>query len=357
MICYYTHLKVNEIFNQDILLEMFFSWLDNTKNKMRDFSYQGLPVDYHEENKRLKIEDFKENEKLGIQFITKDNYKKSQFIVEIIYSYLDQTLDLGFYKEINDDSKYISAVSIPLIFKNIILSPYIQTDDFLTFQNKPFFISKKEYRQIINNTLELPIVVLYRHKKCCINPFPLSQKLLGIGHVLCVYSPIEQNNIKMIYPDGKSEEIESHGQEYAFINQIAEKIRNYIIQENTQYYSFDDLMNLKLQNEHYQNILSSHEFQQFFQDEISMIEEEIEQLKNQYLLLQQDYQQLEENNQKLEKELLKYNEEAILILDQSDYGEYKQLIENIIQNTINNLADSEKYRKRDVLQSILRRNV
>ena len=67
MINFYTQVNVNETFDQEVLLEMFFAWMNATKiNKMDTLNYQN-EVSYicEEEKKKLRIEDFKEN-KMGL---------------------------------------------------------------------------------------------------------------------------------------------------------------------------------------------------------------------------------------------------------------------------------------------------
>lgn len=324
---------------------------------MKGLDFQGMPFSYQESHKELKIDDFQEKKIIGIQFITTDNYKKSKFIVEILYSYEHQTLDLGFYKEIKDDSKYISAITLPLIFKDLMLSSYIQKDQVLSIQDQPYFFNRKEYQKIIKNHFQLPIVVLYRHKKCCVNPFLLSQKILGIGHVLCVYNHEDVDKAEIIYPNEYKEIIEKRFNENIMMQEIGEKVRNYMIQENNQFYSFDDLLKLRLQNEHSQNILSSKEFEQYFQDEIVISQNELEQLKEEYLLLQEEYDKLKQTHQTLEKKMFKYNEEALLISYKQDHQEEIQCVYDIIEGVIQTFSSKAKYRKKDVLQSIMRRNI
>ena len=53
--------------------------------------------------------------KLGI--VTSANRKDAQFVVEIIYNYEQQWLDLIFNKELTENSKYIPGNNMPGVFK------------------------------------------------------------------------------------------------------------------------------------------------------------------------------------------------------------------------------------------------
>lgn len=55
--------------------------------------------------------------KLGI--VTSANRKDAQFVVEIIYNYEQQWLDLIFNKELTENSKYIPGNNMPGVFKQI----------------------------------------------------------------------------------------------------------------------------------------------------------------------------------------------------------------------------------------------
>ena len=121
MIKYTAQVHVKKSFHRDILLSMFFQWLQTSKNRMEHFRYTNEnPFVVRENRKCLKIEDFVEAKILGIQFTTSDNYKNAQFVVEVMYHYENQMLNLVFYKELNMDSKYIEAISVPKIFDMLL---------------------------------------------------------------------------------------------------------------------------------------------------------------------------------------------------------------------------------------------
>ena len=65
-----------------------------------------------------------------------------------MYQYELQTLDLRFYKELNEDSKYVSAISLPRIFMMILSSDYVEKDQNLMIQSKPIYMSYKEYNEL-----------------------------------------------------------------------------------------------------------------------------------------------------------------------------------------------------------------
>ena len=128
MINFYTKVNVDETFNQETLLEMFFVWMNSTKiNKMETLNYQN-EVSYvcEEEKKKLRIEDFKENKVFGIQFTTSDNNRHAQFVVETMFDYGNQTLDLGFYKEMLKDSTYFPSMNLPKIFIQLLQSSLLR---------------------------------------------------------------------------------------------------------------------------------------------------------------------------------------------------------------------------------------
>ena len=88
MISYYTRIKVNEHFNNNILFNMVLNWLDTTRNKMEGLSFNGkLPFSYETGKKKLTFDWFKQHNIYTIQFVTKDNRKNAQFVVEAMVDY------------------------------------------------------------------------------------------------------------------------------------------------------------------------------------------------------------------------------------------------------------------------------
>ena len=180
MLFYYTKVQVNELMTPSLLIEQVIYWIQHTKNKMKDLNYDhSLYYSLKEKHKSLEIKDFKTKNILGIQFITDHNYKKNQFTIEILYHYQQEILELSFYKEISNESKYISKISIPKIFPMILESNYIQKDHNLSIQSTPHFINERTVNQLLKKSYHLPIIILYKNKKCLVNPFILNQELYG----------------------------------------------------------------------------------------------------------------------------------------------------------------------------------
>ena len=67
--------------------------------------------------------------------------------MEIIYDLIDETIHLRFSKETSNESRYISAVSIPALFKTIMTSPYIE-DDVYSFNNQAHRIITVSYTHL-----------------------------------------------------------------------------------------------------------------------------------------------------------------------------------------------------------------
>lgn len=355
MICFYTRAKVNENFNKNILLKMFFQWLDQKdKNRMNGLDYNGEDSYQYSINKKtLKIEDFKDNKTFGIQFIMEDPYRKSCFKVEVIYLYEEYILDFVFHKEINEESQFVGAISIPGIFKDLLLSGYIEEDDQLRIQEKPFFIGQREYKALKNKKHYLPLVVLYRNQKCCVDPIKLNKEVFGIGHVICVHTKSQQQIAKIIYPDGFIETLEQR-KEFLMIKEIREKLRIYMIQENNEYYTFDELLNLKLHKEHHHKKEENKEYKQYFIKEIQKLKEDIEELKQEYTDKQLEYQKIKEENEMINTKLSLDYQNALIILKDENYEEYQKILIDVLKKKVNDLPLEDNFRKRDIINDILR---
>ena len=350
MISYYTQVNVQHNFNRELLLEMFFSWLENSKNKIDHLEYHHEnSFVYKEERKTLKIEDFNEYGVFGIQFTTSDNYKKAQFVVEIMFDESNHRLDLGFYKELNEDSRYISAISLPKIFVQLLQSDYILSDHQLKIQDQPIFLSYREYKQLMKHHFQLPLVVLIRNQKCIVNPFRLAEKLFGLAHVICVRCH-DELSMKINYPNKDIEIIDSQN-ENKMIKQCYDAVLNYSIQEYTQSYMFDELVKARL----HQEKASSEELENFYQESVLETQKEVNEYKELYQQTLDEYQTLCKKKEELEEYLKSMNNEVILSMNTND--SYKQeLILEIIQKTLKNLDATKVYRKREVLTSILKEN-
>lgn len=354
MICYYTRVNVSNEFNQDILISMFFDWLNNTsKNRMEGIHYnKEKSYQYINDNKIIKIENFNDFNSLGIQFELNDYYRKSNFKVEVIYNYENNVLGLGFYKEINEESEFIEKISIPGIFKDLLKSSYIEKDNGLNISLKPLFIQSREYHEIkkINHTL--PLIILTRNKRCIVDPNKLNDKVFGIGHVLCVLSKNKDLEAKIIYPDGFIEIVDNNKQ-HLMQKTIREKVRVYMIEESHQYYSFDDLMKLKLHKEHQIKEEENRELKSGFLQEIIELKDEILMLQEEYELRKEEYNKLKKENELLENKLLLDEKESILILKEKDNDNYRKLVINTLSRYAKGLPLEDNFRKRDILNSIL----
>lgn len=282
-----------------------------------------------------------------------DPYSKSGFVVEIIYSYDDKVIHLGFYKEINEQSKFIEKISIPRIFKDLLLSSYIKEENGLMIKKNPHYLSLREYKVLKKKPCQLPIVVLMRNKRCCINPVKLSKEILGIGYVLCVYTKSHDLTAKIIYPDGFIENIEIQN-EFKMIKDIGEKVRIYMIQENNQYYSFDELLKLKLHKEHNNKKEENKEYETYFLKEINKLKRDIEALKQEYKDMKDKHYQLQQTDQLLEKKLALACQDALLISKDKDYEKYQKLVLDVLERVVNDLPMEDNFRKRDVIKSVLR---
>lgn len=310
MLLYYTQVQVKETFTSKQLIDMFIHWMQNTKNKMKHFDYDdSFQYVLENDHKRFEIKNFEEQQILGIQFITDHNYKKNQFTVEVLYSYKQKTIDLAFYKEISNQSRYISKLSIPKIFYDILNNENILMDNDLTIQEKPYFISQKRLNNILLKQHQLPLIILYREEKCCINPILLNQEIYGIAHVFVIHSKIKLNTIDIIYPNNETE-ILIYDQP-PLQKDIVKRIKEYMIQEN-EFYSFDELKRLDLLHTHQKNTMSSHEIQEYFLEEIDKLENEINELQQIYEHKKDEYQDLIQRNEKY-NQLINQSHEDILI--------------------------------------------
>lgn len=349
MICYYTHINVNETFNQSVLISMFLEWLETSKNRINDLNYnQEKSFEYIEKRKQLLIEDFEEYKTFGIKFTTSDNYKKAQFVVEIMYQYELQTLDLRFYKELNEDSKYVSAISLPRIFMMILSSDYVEKDQNLMIQSKPIYMSYKEYNELLNEEHELPLVVLTFENKCCINPFKAAEKLLGLGHVVCIYSK-KKPSISIQYSKYENEEIEA-STEAKTIMDCFNRLLQYSLQTHDQNDSFDDLVHDRLYKQH----ASSQELEEFYQNEYEEVKKDVDEYEELLVQVQKEYNEIVLMKEKLEKKYLTFEKEAILFAKEND-EQKREFVLDLINRTLRTF-DNKAYRKKDVLTSIKKEN-
>ena len=319
MLFYYTKVQVNDLLTPHLLIEQVIYWLQHTKNKMKDLNYDdSLNYILKEEHKSLEIKDFNTKNILGIQFITDHNYKKNQFTIEILYHYQQKVLELSFYKEISNESKYISKISIPKIFPMILESNYIQKDQDLSIQPTPHFINEKTVNQLLKKSYHLPIMILYKNKKCLVNPFILNQELYGMCHIIVIPTNKEIDYIQIIYPNHEKEKL---FYEKSFLQTLIQHIRYYMLQEN-EFYSFSELQQSELLQSYQDDAMSSVEVQELFLDEIKNIEKEIIDLQKEYQDKKDILEKLTNINQEYNHLLKQYDESPLISIHQDNYKEY-----------------------------------
>ena len=321
MLFYYTKVQVNELMTPSLLIEQVIYWIQHTKNKMKDLNYDhSLYYSLKEKHKSLEIKDFKTKNILGIQFITDHNYKKNQFTIEILYHYQ-------------------------------LESNYIQKDHDLSIQSTPHFINERTVNQLLKKSYHLPIIILYKNKKCLVNPFILNQELYGMCHIIVIPTNKEINYVQINYPNNEKEKL---FYEKNFIQTLIQHIRYYMLQEN-EFYSFSELQQFELLQSYQDDALSSVEVQELFLNEIKNIEKDTIDLQKEYQNKKDILEKLTNINQEY-NHLLKQDGEALITIHQDNYKEYQEYIFSIIHKTLMNLSPDDTYRKRDLLKSIERKH-
>ena len=351
MLCYSTLVDVSDEFNKDILLKYYFEWLDTTRNKMEglDYNYQTSFV-YEVKNKKIRIEDFHEHHIFGIYFSTRDNEKNFEFNVEILYNYNYSSLLLNFYKKMHEDSKDVSALSIPRIFRALLSSEYILKDYNLRIKNEPYFFDNNRYEKVMQTPHDFPIVVLTKNKKCLVHPYNLAEGLFTIGHVLVVNTN-QKPTVTIYYPDGNKESIEHYPEKY-MISLISDRVRNYVLDNNLQYLTFDDYMRLRLENIHNEKKESLHEFESYFDTEITDLKHQVSKLRENFENEYKKFEILTKQKEELEAKLFSQNKTPLLISKDKDISKKQELLIDIMNETLRDLPNEETYRKRDILLSV-----
>ena len=350
MINFYTQVNVNETFNQEVLLEMFFAWMNATKiNKMETLNYQN-EVSYicDEEKKKLRIEDFKENKVFGVQFTTSDNNRHAQFVVEVMYDYGNQTLGLGFYKEMLKDSTYFPSMNLPKIFIQLLQSSYVLSDNELVIKNEPHFYQRKEFSALLKSKLQLPMVVLKKNQRCLVNPFILAERLFGLAHVVCVNTK-EEPTMEIYYPNKGLQSI-SLQKEPEMMNVCYDMLLDYCIQTNTQSYTFDELVSARM----YHSQMDSKELEQYYDESLKELKEEVNEYNQLFQQTFDEYQRLKKEKEALENYVAILKKEKLLVA--TDNVEQKQkLILDLLGEALKtcNVKNGDRYRRKDIILSIL----
>ena len=84
----------------------------------------------------------------------------------------------------------------------------------------------KEYLELIKKNYDLPLVILTKNEKCCVNPFKLAEKVFGMAHVICVHTKRHEPSIQIYYPNHEFETIDS-----TILNETYKRIVNESITE------------------------------------------------------------------------------------------------------------------------------
>lgn len=235
--------------------------------------------------------------------------------------------------------------------KNILGSNYIQKDHDLSIQSTPHFINERTVNQLLKKSYHLPIIILYKNKKCLVNPFILNQELYGMCHIIVIPTNKEINYVQINYPNNEKEKL---FYEKNFIQTLIQHIRYYMLQEN-EFYSFSELQQFELLQSYQDDALSSVEVQELFLNEIKNIEKDIIDLQKEYQNKKDILEKLTNINQEY-NHLLKQDDEALITIHQDNYKEYQEYIFSIIHKTLMNLSPDDTYRKRDLLKSIERKH-
>jgi len=348
MLCYLTKLKTTQDFNQDILIDLFFKWIQTTKNKIPGLHFESLPFECKITDKHIMMR--KLNSSLfAIYFATTHNRKQMCFIIEIFYSPDSQEIQLQFSKETEEKSGYIANISIPNIFKMIIHSPYIEKD-ILPITDVPHKI-----QDISHFTCQLPII--YVQTKL-IDKTKLAQQLIGIAHICYEDNCIEKKIITVVYPDHHilNYHLDSNHPQFN-IDLFLNDIRQYHIHHLTAY-SFLQLLQQESQKE-YQKIKADHQdILNLYNDEMSIYEQEIQDYTEIYQLLQNEYQKKFYENKELYKKIEQNKNDCLFnIQNYDEIDQYQKLIIHILKIYQRDLSStSDIYRSLDIINSILENN-
>ncbi len=346
MLCYYSLLHTNDKFNKDILIQMYLNWLENSKNKMPGLHYNGEDEFYYSvSHKELIIKDFKDKG-FNISFVTDDNEKLNRFTVEILY--LNHTLHLKFYKEITDQSIYIDKISIPGIFRDLFRSSYILDDENFKMDNH---IYNLEHLRDFHT--EFPVVLL-KGPKYRLDPKELAFQLTGNAHIVCVNDC--KNAIMIQYPHQDIRNFKSNYKEsyHRLMLRLCDTIRNYCINRNHSY-SYQELYEMELQEKQKDFKQSTIEIKEFYENEIKEKQMMLSMLQEEYLEKCQLLEEANKLNSKLTKKTQLSNYEPLLI-NKEDTEEYHTYIMNLLEIALRNLDNNEIYRRKDIIESIIKTN-
>lgn len=351
MLCFYVKLPTKHL-TQDLLIDMLLDWINNTKNKMEGLNYDGrIPFEYEVHQKRLNIQLF-EQQFFTLYFSTKDNYKKTHFIVEVIYDMLNEEIHLRFSKETSNESRYISAISIPALFKTIMTSQYIE--DAFPLNGKAHRITKRDQLQKIHT--QIPFI--YMRTKM-IDANQLASEVLGLAHVCYCPQQKEEYSIEIIDENGsRFYQINKKASKHYQIREIKELLRNALIDKYKEDMpSYESLYQNLLYHQQNAAMKNSQEYQDEFKEEIKRRQQELCELKDMYHMLLNDIEDLKQKNEKLSQIHGCYSSSLLCINDMDKVSLYqKTLLQYLKHKTYDLESTHEIYRRLDILKAILEKN-
>lgn len=353
VLCYYTVFPTQNL-NQDLLIDFLLDWMEHSKNKMDGLHIEkSFPFEYAVDYKHLKIQIFDERY-FTIYFSTQDNYKNTHFIVEVIYDFQEEKIHLLFSKETSNESQYISAISIPALFRHIIQSPYIQKD-ILPMSEKAYRVESIEEDQ--KKDYQMPVIYM---KTRLLSAHRLAREVLGLAHVCYCSKQKEEGCIEIIYPDHRKRTyMLSKKRRYQYqIYEINEILRNEMIHKyQDSMPSYEQLYQKQIYSQQTSTIKNTKEYQEEFEKEIQRQQQEVNELKNLYEMLLQEQHKEQEKNQKLVKMKEAYASPLLSIDDMSKVVPYQKcLLQYIRQKAMNLDSTHEIYRRLDILLTILEAN-
>lgn len=351
MLCYYAVFPTKNL-NQDILIDFLWEWLEHSKNKMEGlYIEKTFLFEYEVDHKHLKLQIFDEKY-FTIYFSTQDNDKNTHFIVEVIYDMLEEKIYLRFSKETSHDSRYISAVSIPVLFKNILVSPYIKSDIY-PLSYKAHHVKDIEAMKVQEH--QLPI--LYMHTTY-IDANLLARKMLGLAHVCYCKNQKEEGYIEII-DDHESRifQLNKKRQSLYQIYELNELLRNEIIKKYKNHMpSYEQLYQNQILHQQNMTMKNAYDYQEEFKKEIKRQQIEVDELKDIYHMLMEDKKKAQKQNQKL-MQVGQYHDALIYVDHMDKIASYHDCLLQYIQHKAHDLETTQEiYRRLDILNAILKKN-
>lgn len=351
MLCYYAVFPTKNL-NQDILIGFLWDWLEHSKNKMEGlYIEKTFPFEYEVDHKHLKLQIFDEKY-FTIYFSTQDNDKNTHFIVEVIYDMLEEKIHLRFSKETSHDSRYISAVSIPVLFKNILVSPYIKSDIY-PLSYKAHHVKDIEAMKVQEH--QLPI--LYMHTTY-IDANLLARKMLGLAHVCYCQNQKEEGYIEIIdNHESRIFQLNKKRQSLYQIYELNELLRNEIIKKYKNHMpSYEQLYQNQILHQQNMIMKNAYDYQEEFKKEIKRQQIEVDELKDIYHMLMEDKQKALKQNQKL-MQVGQYHDALIYVDHMDKIASYHDCLLQYIQHKAHDLETTQEiYRRLDILNAILKKN-